>query len=114
MKPTDERDRLYDLHATICKTFANPWRLRIVEALGNQECTVSKLVQILGIPKSNVSQHLATMREKGVVDYRREGGYVYYSLANPKILQACRLMREVLLEQFQRAAEMSRIERQTS
>ena len=74
---------------------------------------MSRLVELLGIPKSNVSQHLSTMREKGVVDYRREGGYVYYRLANPKVLQACRLMREVLLEQFQRAAELSRIERQT-
>ncbi|MBI4281947.1 MAG: winged helix-turn-helix transcriptional regulator [Chloroflexi bacterium] len=103
-------DRLYNLHAAICKTFANPWRLRIVEALGNGECTVSQIVGMLGISKSNASQHLGIMREKGVVEHRREGGYVFYRLSNPKVLQACRLMREVLLEQVERASELSRLE----
>ncbi|MBI4302417.1 MAG: winged helix-turn-helix transcriptional regulator [Chloroflexi bacterium] len=104
-----QRNRLCDLHAAICKTFASPWRLRIVEALGEKEYTVSQLVELLGLSKSNVSQHLGTMREKGVVEYRREGGYVFYRLSNPKILIACRLMREVLLEQFERAGELSRL-----
>ncbi|MBI4233773.1 MAG: helix-turn-helix transcriptional regulator [Chloroflexi bacterium] len=108
---TQRQDRLYQLHAAICKTFASPWRLRIVEALGDGERTVSELVDLLGIPKSNVSQHLGIMREKGVVEYRRKGGYAFYKLSNPKILQACQLMREVLLEQFQRAGELSRLER---
>jgi ArsR family transcriptional regulator len=114
VKAPDVQDRLYDLHAAICKTFANPWRLRIVEALADGERTVSQLVEQMGIPKSNVSQHLGIMRDKGVVEYRREGGHVFYRLSNPKVLQACRLMREVLLEQFQRAGELSRLERQTS
>lgn len=114
MEARDEQDRLYDLHAAICKTFANPWRLRIVEALGDSERTVSELVKLLSISKSNVSQHLGIMREKGVLDHRREGGYVFYRLANPKTLVACRLMREVLIEQLERAGELSRLERQTS
>ncbi len=114
MEAQNEQDRLYDLHAAICKTFANPWRLRIVEALGDSERTVSELVELLSISKSNVSQHLGIMREKGVLDHRREGGYVFYRLANPKTLVACRLMREVLLEQLERAGELSRLERQTS
>ena len=114
MESADDRDHLYELQASICKTFANPWRLRIVEDLEDRECTVSELVEKLGIPKSNVSQHLGIMREKGVVEYRREGGYVFYRLSNPKILVACRLMREVLIEQFQRAGELSRQEREMS
>jgi len=105
-------DRLYDMHAAICKTFASPWRLRIVEALGEEEQTVSYLVAHLGIPKSNVSQHLAVMREKGMVEYRRASGRVFYRLSNPKILQACRLMREVLLEQLDRAGQLSQMQRQ--
>jgi ArsR family transcriptional regulator len=110
VKARDEQDRLYDLHAAICKTFANPSRLRIVEALGDGERTVSQLVELLGVSKSNVSQHLGLMREKGVVEHRREGGYVFYRLSNPKILQACRLMREVLLEQFERVGELARLQ----
>ncbi|MQG59096.1 MAG: helix-turn-helix transcriptional regulator [SAR202 cluster bacterium] len=109
MTASDPQERLYELHASICKTFANPWRLRIVEALGDGECTVSQLVDALGIPKSNVSQHLGIMRDKGVVEYRREGGYVFYWLSNPKILTACRLMREVLMEQFERVGALSAI-----
>ena len=105
-------DRLYDMHAAICKTFASPWRLRIVEALGEQEQTVSYLVVRLGVSKSNVSQHLAIMREKGMVEYRRAGGRVFYRLSNPKILQACLLMREVLLEQLDRAGQLSQLQRQ--
>ncbi|MBI2165040.1 MAG: winged helix-turn-helix transcriptional regulator [Chloroflexi bacterium] len=109
-----ENQRLYDLQAGICKTLSSPLRLRLVELLGEGERTVSDLVKLLGVSKSNVSQHLGIMREKGVVDCRREGGYAFYRLSNPKVLQACRLMREVLLEQFERAGELSRVERQTS
>lgn len=111
MKNRDQQDRLFEFQAAICKTFANPWRLRIVEALGDGELTVSELVQALGIPKSNTSQHLGLMREKGVVEFRREGGRVYYRLSNPKILAACRLMRDVLLERLEQAGALSRMER---
>lgn len=94
-------ERLYDRLAAICKTFASPWRIRIVEELGDQERPVSYLVDRLGIPKSNVSQHLSLMREKGVVTFRRQDGHVYYRLTNPKLLEACRLMRAVMIEQFE-------------
>ena len=110
MEPSAEQHRLFEFQAAICKTFTNPWRLRIVDALGEGELTVSQLVAALGIPKSNVSQHLGIMREKGIVEFRREGGHVYYWLSNPKILLACRLMREVLLEHLKREGELSRLE----
>lgn len=106
MRTRSQQDLLSEAHAAICKTFANPWRLRIVEALGEGELTVSQLAAMLDIPKSNVSQHLGLMREKGVVEYRREGAHVFYRLANPKVLVACRLMREVLLERFQRTGSL--------
>ncbi len=108
---SEEHTHLYELQAAICKTFASPWRLRIVEALGDGERSVSQLVEVLGLPKSNVSQHLGIMRDKGVVEFRRGGGYVYYRLSDPRILAACRLMREVLLQRFARAAQLSRVER---
>jgi len=114
MQSGSEGDRIYDLHAAICKVFANPWRLRIVESLGDGEQSVSQLVDFLGISKSNVSQHLGIMRDKGVLNYRRDGGYVLYRLANPKVLKACRLMREVLFEQLEEAGELSRLEKQKS
>ncbi len=60
--------------------------------------SVSDIVQAVGARKANVSQHLAVMRQKGIVQARREGLKVYYRLTSPKIVQACELMREVLLE----------------
>jgi ArsR family transcriptional regulator len=50
--------------------------------------------------QANVSQHLTVLRQNNVVTTRRNGANIYYKIANPKILQACDLMREVLLEQL--------------
>lgn len=92
---------LFELHAEVCKIFSHAKRLQIIEALGNSELTVSELVERLGVPKANVSQHLAALRQRKVVDTRREGLNVYYRIANPKIIKACDLMRQVLVEQLQ-------------
>lgn len=105
VRPNNE-DRLYQAHADVCRVFANPGRLRIVEALGDSELTAGQLAVAVGIPKSNLSQHLATMRDKGIVESRREGARIYYRLTSPKILVACRLMREVLLDSISRASEL--------
>jgi ArsR family transcriptional regulator len=88
------------LHAEICKTLANPKRLEILNALQDGEVSVADLVRKLRLPKGNVSQHLAVLRTRGVVSARREGLNVYYRVANPKIIRACNLMREVLTEQL--------------
>lgn len=79
---------------------ASPKRLEIINALKNGEKSVGELVEILGAPKANVSQHLAVMRHKGILVTRPEGLNRYYSIANVKVVQACTLMREVLTEQM--------------
>ncbi len=89
---------IYELQAEICKTLASPKRLEIIHALKDGEKTVTDLVEALGVPKANVSQHLGVMRHKGVLKTRREGVNIYYFIANPKVVQACTLMREVLTE----------------
>ncbi len=61
---------------------------------------MGQLVTSLGLPQANVSQHLAILRERGIVTTRREGTSIYYSLANPKIAQACDLVRDVLADQL--------------
>ena len=92
--------RLYELQAEVCKTLANPKRLEIINALKDGEKSVTDLVDILGVPKANVSQHLAVMRHKGVLKTRKKGVNVYYSIVNQKVVKACTLMREVLTEQI--------------
>ena len=91
--------KIFELQAEVCKTFANPKRLEILYLLKEGELTVGALVKKLNLPKANVSQHLATLRRRGVVVARREGVNIFYHVANQKIMQACGLMREVLVDQ---------------
>lgn len=87
---------LFELQAELCKTIASPKRLEIISALKEGEKTVTELVNILGVPKANVSQHLTLMRLKGILKTRREGVNIFYSISSPKVIAACAMMREVL------------------
>lgn len=99
---------LYQLHASICHTLANPKRLEIIDKLRAGELSVTELVEALEISQSNLSQHLAIMRQRGIVATRREGLNIFYRLSNPKIIQACDLMRQVLLENLESDVELAR------
>ena len=97
---------LFKLQADVCKTMANPVRMEIIYALKEGDKTVSELVEAMGLNKSNVSQHLAILKSAEVVDARRDGQNIFYSIANEKILEACRLMREVLTEQISKKQKL--------
>ena len=92
---------IYVMHANICKVFSSPTRIMIMDELQKGERTVSQLEEAIEIRQATLSQHLSVLREKGIVMTRREGHSVHYRISNPKILEACRLMREVLLEQIE-------------
>ena len=100
--------QLYELHASICQTLANPKRLEVIDRLRDGEQSVSELAEAMKISQANLSQHLAVMRQRGIVATRREGLNVYYRLSNPKIIKACDLMRQVLLEHLEAGAELAR------
>ncbi|MBI1821321.1 MAG: winged helix-turn-helix transcriptional regulator, partial [Nitrospirae bacterium] len=91
-------DQVYRLHAEICSTLANPKRLKIINTLREKEFSAGELLSILKVPKANLSQQMAILKQKGVVLSRREGNTVFYQLARPKILKAFDLMRELLFE----------------
>ena len=93
---------LYKLQAELCKTFADPKRLIIISELRNGEKSVGELVEVLQSPQAVVSRHLAILRHRGVVQTRREGLNIYYSLTNPRIVEACDISRQILLEQVAR------------
>jgi ArsR family transcriptional regulator, virulence genes transcriptional regulator len=90
---------IFEMQAEICKTLTNPKRIEILNALKTDEKTVTELVNLLGASKANVSQHLAVMRHKGILTTRREGVNIFYRVTNPKVIDACSLMKEVLFEQ---------------
>jgi len=96
-----KKEDFYDLHADFCKTLSNPRRQSIIDTIRKNEMTVSSLVKKTGISQANLSQHLAILRAKGVVHARREGNNIYYSIKNPKIMEAYDLISEVLKESIQ-------------
>ena len=97
---------LHELHARVCKAIADPKRLLIINELRDREMSVGDLCDALDISQSNASQHLAILRERGVVSTRRVGTSVYYTLRGKKVLQAVDLLREFLADDL---AERGRI-----
>lgn len=94
---TDEYSlELFTLQADICKTLADPTRLMILHALRDGERSVGEIVKLLELPQSNVSRHLAVLRERAIVLTRREGTTIFYRLVSVEIAQACDLVRKVL------------------
>ena len=94
--------KLYEMQAQLCKTLSNPKRLEILDILkGEGEITVNALAEALEIPKANTSQHLAVLRQAGVVNTRRDGINVFYSLRSDRISEACALTRQILVERLE-------------
>jgi len=98
---------LYALKAELCKTFADAKRLIIIDELRAGEMTVGDLARILELPQAVVSRNLAILRDKGVVQFRREGTSVYYSLSDPKIGEACEMVHEILMEQMEKNRQLA-------
>jgi ArsR family transcriptional regulator len=100
--------QIYELHADICKTLANPKRIEIINWLREGERSAAELRFKTGLLKANLSQHLSIMRLKRIIKTRKEGLTVYCRIANPKIVKACDLMREVLDESLQEQSQLFR------
>lgn len=81
--------------ARALKAISHPLRLKILCILGDQEICVQDIVEAVGTSQSNISQHLAILRDKGVLQTRKEANRVYYHVADRRTLQLVELMREV-------------------
>jgi DNA-binding transcriptional ArsR family regulator len=99
--------RIYEMQAEVSKTLAHPIRLAILHSLRDREKTVNELVEIIGVSQSNLSQHLAIMRQKQILETRRQGSNVYYRVSNPNINKACDMVRAVLLDQLRQKQELA-------
>jgi ArsR family transcriptional regulator len=89
---------IYELHARVCKAIADGKRLLIINELRDGPRTVSELVAALEISQANVSQHLAILRDRGIVSARRSGSNIYYSMTSKKVLEAVDLLYEFMTE----------------
>jgi DNA-binding transcriptional ArsR family regulator len=98
---------LFAMKAELCKTFADAKRLVIIDELRGGEMTVGDLARTLEFPQAVVSRNLAILRDKGVVQFRKEGTSVYYSLSDPKIGDACEMVHEILLDQMEKNKQLA-------
>jgi len=101
-------ERIFEMHAEVCKSMANPTRLRIMSLLRGGEKSVKELKKQLELPKANLSQHLGILRQRGIISSRRAGLNIYYKVTNPKMIKACDILREVLFELMQESEKLAR------
>ena len=96
----DMQEKMFQMHAEVCKSMANPTRLKIMNLLREGEKSVEELRERLRLPKANLSQHLSVLRQRRIVSTRRAGLNIYYKITNPKMIKACDILRQVLFEQL--------------
>jgi len=77
------------------KAIAHPLRLKILCVLGDQEISVQDIVEQVGTSQSNISQHLAILRDKGVLVSRKEANKVFYRIGDLRTLKLIGMMRDV-------------------
>jgi len=77
------------------KAMSHPLRLKILCILGDREVCVQGIVENVGTTQSNISQHLAILRDKGILSSRKEANKVYYRVGDERTLQLIRMMQEV-------------------
>lgn len=104
--PSEIDERVYEMQASICKAFANPVRLRILDLLSKTEQSVSELQEALGITAANASQHLSILKGAGIVSTRRNGKQTICSLSMPQVKTACEMIREVLRARLQQGQNL--------
>ena len=84
--------------AQVLKALANESRLMIVDRLSRGECGVGELTDLIGSDRTTVSKHLALLRAHGIVQDRREGTSVYYTLLTPCVLNFFACATQVMSE----------------
>jgi len=96
MEPEPSHPRLseeaLELVASRFKVLSEPHRLRLLQELEAGERSVGDLIQATGYTQSNVSRHLQTLAEAGMLERRKDGVSVFYRIADPTIFELCRLM----------------------
>lgn len=97
---------LYEMQAEICHALSHPIRLHILDLVAEKERTSSELLEILDIPKANLSQHLTVLKDAGIIKTRKEGQFQFLSLAIPRIKEACGIVRGCLADRLDEQSEM--------
>jgi ArsR family transcriptional regulator len=94
------------LEANLCSALADPTRLLMLYALGENPYNVTQLSVELNIPQPTASRHLKILRERGLVNATRQGVSIQYDLADQRLIQALDLLRSVLRDSLARRANL--------
>lgn len=120
------KNNLLSQQSNFCKTFTNPTRLQIISVLIDEvfdedgclkkvlrELNVTEILSAIkdefdiDLSQTTLSQHLAILRNHHVIIARRDGNNIFYKVANPKIIDACCLVREIVIDQMKKTATIS-------
>jgi ArsR family transcriptional regulator len=97
---------LYERHADMCRVFSHPTRLQIINILRDEEMSVTKLANELEVSIGNLSQHLALMKSVHILRARKDGQRIYYSIENPRMLDAFDILRDVLITSIEHETDL--------
>ena len=89
------RDEEIERASRSLKAISHPLRLKILCVLGNNEVNVQDIVEHVGTSQSNISQHLAILRDKEILATRKDANRVYYRVGDQRTLQLIGMMREI-------------------
>lgn len=102
------KQQMYKLHAQYCQALANPKRLEILDLLRTGELALEVLAKRLELKPPALSQHLAILKQKGLVATEKNGRKVSARLARPKIMQACDIFREVMFADIEEKRKLQK------
>lgn len=104
-------DTMRQFKADIFQALAHPTRIAVVEFLSGGEMSVGQICEKVGVEQANASQHLAVLRNKHIVETRKEGNQIFYRLRDPLLGDVLEKMREYFLAHLGEAAEILRLEK---
>lgn len=104
-------DSIRQFKAGIFQALGHPTRVAIAEYLSDGELSVGRLCERLGVEQANASQHLAVLRNKHIVETRKEGNQVFYRLRDPLLGEVLEKMREYFFAHMTEAMEVLRREK---
>lgn len=101
-------DSLRQFKANIFQALAHPTRIAIIEVLRDGELPAGAIIERLGLEQANASQHLAILRAKQIVNSRKEGNQVFYSVRDPLLIEVLDIMRRYFQAHVEEAMTMLR------
>jgi DNA-binding transcriptional ArsR family regulator len=97
---------IFEIQADLCRCMSSATRIEIIHVLRDGPQRVSEIVRITGHSQVTISRHLGVLRNGGVVTTHHHAQDVIYQIANPKIVNICDLMREVLMEEASHCSKL--------